>query len=130
MRALGNHRLPQIIFRHLAPDAGKILFQTRGAFLVQSHGPPHDLRGHFLRDVASGRPKPAGSDDDIGAGQRVGKNFLHAFTVIAHRRLETDVDAHFIEFLSQIGGVRIDDLPQKQFAPRRHKLCNHILPSL
>ena len=111
VRPLRDHGLPQIVLRHLSPDTGKIAFETGGTFLVQGHVPPHDFRGHFLRNIAPGRTEPAGRDDEIGAGKRMGKNFFHPFPVVAYRRLEADVNAYFIELPSHIGGVRIDDLP-------------------
>ena len=130
MRTLRNHRLPQIVFRHLTPDTSEMLFEPRHASLVLCHFPAHDLRRDFLRDIAPSRPQAPGGDHEVGAGQSVDEDFLHTDTVVAHRRLKADVDSHPVQLPRHIRGVRVDDLPEEQLTPRRHKLRNHILPSL
>jgi len=45
-----------------------------------------NLRDRFTRRVVHGRPKPAGSDDDIGAHQRFLQRGGNALDIIAHGR--------------------------------------------
>src|SRR5260370_19038703 len=82
-RALGNHRLADIDFRHFAAQRAKSPFDVAENFLVAAEFSAKKFRDGFARQVVLGGAEAARSDNQRHAVERVAKRFAKQIAVVA-----------------------------------------------
>src|SRR6266481_7525080 len=82
-RALGNHRLADIDFRHFAAQRAKSPFDVAENFLIAAKFAAEEIGHGFSRQVVLGGAEAARSDNQRHAIERVAKRFAKQIAVVA-----------------------------------------------